>query len=350
MTRSFASDNYAGAHPKVLEALAAANAGHVPSYGHDPLSREVSERLAAWLGVPDASVSYVLTGTGANVLAFRVALQPWEAVVCARSAHVNVDEGGAPERLAGTKLIPLDTPDGKLTPPLIEAQVIRVGDEHFAQPRLVTISQSTEYGTVYSLEELEALTASAHAHGLLVHLDGARLGNAAASLGVTPARMIGGTGIDLVSLGATKAGALLAEALVVCDPARAVHVAYLRKQTAQLASKSRFVAAQFGALLEDDLWLELAAHANGLARRLGERARAAEGVEVTQAVDANVVFARVPPAAVESLQAVRHFYVWNERTSECRWMVAWDSTEEDVEAFGDALERVVAPPVMAELA
>jgi len=335
MPRTFASDNYAGAHPRVLEALAAVNAGHVPSYGHDEHSERARALVGAALGTPPEGVFLALTGTGANVLALRALLQPWEAVVCARSAHVNVDEGGAPERLAGTKLIPVDTPDGKLTPELVVREVVRVGDEHYAQPRLVSITQPTELGTLYSLRELDALVATAHAHGLLVHVDGARLANAAAALGVGPARLVGEAGVDAVSLGATKCGGMLAEALVLADPERARAVPFLRKQTAQLASKGRFVAAQFEALLADDLWLELARHANGLARRLAERA--AGSVEITQPVQANAVFARLPPAAIAPLQAVRHFYVWDERAHEVRWMLAWDCEESDVDEFADAL-------------
>lgn len=336
--RTFASDNYAGAHPRVLEALAAVNAGHVPSYGHDEHSARAARLVAETLGAGDAAVQFVLTGTGANVLAFRTLLAPWEAAICARSAHVNVDEGGAPERLAGTKLIPLDTPDGKLAPEQVAAAVVRIGDEHYAQPRVVSITQPTELGTLYSLEELDALVEVAHGHGLLVHVDGARLANAAAALDVPPGRLAGGAGIDALSLGATKCGGLLAEALVVFDPARAHAIPFLRKQTAQLASKGRFVAAQFEALLADGLWLELAGHANRLARRLAERA--AGVVEITQPVQANAVFARLPPDAVAPLQAVRNFYVWDERATEVRWMLAWDCEEADVDEFADALERV----------
>ena len=339
LVRNLASDNHAGIHPRMLEAIGAANEGHVASYGHDPVSERGAAAVREALGAEDAAVRFVFNGTGANVLAMRAVLRPWEAVVCARSAHVNVDEGGAPERLAGAKLIAVETTDGKLTPELVERQLIRRGDEHYAQPRLVTISQPTEYGTVYSLDEVRALTAHAHDHGLLVHVDGARLPNAAAHLDASLADVV--AGVDVLSLGGTKSGMMLGEALVAFDAELAERLTYLRKQTAQLASKMRFIAVQFEALLHDELWREIGRHGNALALRLAEGARAA-GVEITQPVQSNAVFALLPHDAIAPMQEERFFYVWDETRGEVRWMLSFDSDPEDVTEFTDALQRVLS--------
>lgn len=341
MPDAFASDNYAGIHPAVLAAIEAANHGHVPSYGHDPITERAVERLREVLEAPAAEVAFVFNGTGANVVGLMGVLRPWEAVICPASAHINVDECGAPERIAGAKLLPVATPDGKLTPELLVAQVKRMGDEHYAQARIVSVSQPTEYGTVYAPQELRELVEVAHGHGLLVHLDGARLGNAVASVGADPAALTSAAGVDLLSFGGTKSGLMFGEAVVVLTPGLAAGLPFLRKQAGQLASKMRFLAAQFEALLSDDLWLELARHSNALARRLAGLAVGVAGVEVTQAVQANAVFARLPREAIAPLQARHAFYVWDEATAEVRWMVAFDHSEADVDRFGAALAEEV---------
>jgi threonine aldolase len=340
-SRGFASDNSAGVHPEVLTAIAAANDGHALAYGHDPYTEAVQGRVAAEFG-PDASAFFVFNGSAANVLSLRAACRPWQGAICAESAHVNVDECGAPESIAGVKLLTVPTPDGKLTPELAEMRLERIGDEHVVQPRVLTVSQSTELGTLYSPAELAALAQFAHEHGLLLHVDGSRLTNAAAALGVSLGEASTGAGADIVSFGGTKNGLLGGEAVVFADPALADGFLYLRKLTLQLASKMRFIAAQFDAYLEDELWRRNAGHANAMAARLRDAVVGIDGLRLTREVQANVVFAVLPSDAIAPLQERFAFYTWDERTGEVRWMCAWDTTEADVDAFADAIARQLA--------
>jgi threonine aldolase len=334
--KSFASDNYAGAHPEVLAAITAANEGHAVSYGADPWTQRAQEALRTHLG-PDTVALLVFNGSGANVLALRCACRPWEAVICAQSSHVNVDEGGAPEAVAGVKLLTVDSPDGKLTPDDIRARVTRLGDEHAVQPRLLTVTQSTEMGTRYTPDELHEITAAAHELGLLVHIDGSRLANAAAGLGVGLADVSFAAGADLLSLGGTKNGMMLGEALVFRNGSLAQGAQYLRKQTLQLASKGRFLAAQFVAMYEGDLWRRTASHANAMATRLAHRLDNLPDVTVTQRVQANAVFAVVPPAAADQVREQWPFYTWEQTTGEVRLMCSWDTEPTEVDALTDAL-------------
>lgn len=336
--RSFASDNYAGIHPEVLAALAAANAGHQVAYGDDDITAALAAAVREYFG-SQAAVYPVFNGTGANVVALQAMTRRWEAVICATSAHVNVDEGGAPEHIAGLKLWTIPTPDGKLTPELIDTQAWGFGDVHRAQPSVVTITQSTELGTVYTVDELAAVVDHAHALDMGVHLDGARIANAAASLGVGFAEFTTAIGVDVVSFGGTKNGAMLGEAVIVLNPDRAPGVDFLRKSSMQLASKMRFVSAQLLALLTDDLWHRNAAHANAMARALESRVRAIEGVTVVRPVQANAVFAILPAAVTARLQQRFRFYTWNHATGEVRWMCAWDTTPADIDAFADAVAQ-----------
>ncbi len=338
--RHFASDNWAGVHPEVLAALADANAGHDHSYGADACTARAEALLRRHLG-GDVVPYLVWNGTAANVLGLASVLRPWEAVICADLAHVQVDECGAIGRFAGTTLLTVPAPHAKLTPALAATRLIRRGDVHHAQARVVSIAQPTEYGAVYRAEEVRALADWAHEHGLLLHMDGARIANAAATLGLPLRAFTFDAGVDLLSFGGTKNGLLGAEAIVYRDPALAEAAAFTRKQGMHLASKGRFVAAQFVALLEGDLWLRSAAHANAMALRLAGHVRGVRGVTITQPVEANVVFALVPPAAVAPLQAHGEFYVWNERTGEVRWMTSWDTTPDDVDAFAAAVASVV---------
>ncbi len=328
--RGFASDNASGAHPAVISAIAEANDGHTHAYGDDPWTRRATELVRRQFG-ETAEVFFVFNGTGANVTALQALMRRFEAVICPDSAHINTDECGAPERFTGGKLLAVPTPDGRLTPELIEGAIRGVGFEHASQPRVVSITQSTEYGTVYSPAQLAAVVVAARAHDLKVHVDGARLANAAASLGCTLGEAC--TGADVVSFGATKNGAMLAESVVILDPALAVDFKYVRKQSAQLASKMRYVSAQFIALLEGDLWRENAANANTMARLLAERAAAIPGVRITRPVEANEVFAALPHDAIAPLQAEFDFYMWDERADEVRWVCSWDTTTDDVERF-----------------
>ncbi|HVF76928.1 MAG TPA: low specificity L-threonine aldolase [Solirubrobacteraceae bacterium] len=330
--KGFASDNYAGAHPEVLAAIAAANDGHAVAYGADPWTARAEELLRAHFGAQ--TVSYlVFNGSAANVLCLRALCRPWESVICAAQAHINVDEGGAPERIAGVKLQAVQTIDAKLTPEHVEWQLGRMGDEHAVQPRVVSVTQSTELGTRYTTYELHALAHFAHERGLLLHVDGARLANAAASLDASLAGITTDVGVDAVSFGGTKNGLLVGEAVVFCDPAHAEGFQYLRKQTLQLASKGRFLAAQFIALLEGDLWLRNAAHANAMATRLADALAHVPGVQLTQPVQANALFAVLAAAVTERLQRDWPFYTWDPTTGEVRLVCSWDTTEDEVDAF-----------------
>jgi threonine aldolase len=340
--RGFASDNRAGVHPAVLEAIAAANEGHAASYGHDGWTERLEGRFREHFG-PAAQAFPVFNGTAANVLSLRAACRPWEAVICAETAHLNVDEGGAPEGIAGVKLLTIRGTDGKLTPELvINMATARRGDEHQVQARVVSISQSTELGTVYGVEEVAALADAAHAHGLVLHVDGARLSNAAAALDVPLRALSTDAGVDIVSFGGTKNGLLGAEAVVFTGPELAEGFLFLRKQSLQLASKMRFLAAQLEALLSDRLYLDLAAHANAMAARLAAAVQDVNGVTITRPVQANAVFAILPPGVAERLQEEFAFYVWDQESGEVRWMCSWDTTPEDVDAFADAVAAVVS--------
>jgi threonine aldolase len=336
--RGFASDNYAGVLPQVLDAIAAANTGHAVSYGGDAWTARMEDLFRDHFG-DQARAALVFNGTGANVVALQGLTRPYEACICASTAHLNVDECGAPERVAGMKLLAVDTPDGKLTPELVEPRLTRFGDEHAVQPRVVSITQSTELGTLYTPDEITALAEQAHEHGMLLHIDGARLSNAAAALDVPLRGITTDVGADAVSFGGTKNGLLLGEAIVFLRTGLGGEVPFLRKQSMQLASKMRFIAAQFEALLAD--WRTPAAHANAMAARLAEAVSGIDGVRITQRVQANAVFAVLPPAATEWLQKRWPFYVWDESTGEVRWMCSWDTTEDDVDAFaGDVAEAL----------
>jgi threonine aldolase len=339
--RGFASDNAASVHPEVLSALSRENDGHAISYGHDPLTERVHSELEREFG-PGATALLVFNGSAANILCLRAACRPWEAAICAAAAHLNVDEGGAPESVAGVKLLSVDSPDGKLTPDLVAPRIERIGDEHAVQPRVLSITQSSEVGTLYTLDELRTLSDFAHGHDLLVHIDGARLANAAAALGCSLGEAA--TGADLLSLGGTKNGLMLGEAVIVRGRASEAGetLPYLRKQTLQLASKMRYLSAQFDAYLADELWRRTATHANAMAARLGAAVADVDGVEVMQRVQANAVFARLPAAAVGPLQERFAFHVWDETQNIVRWMCAWDTTEDDVDAFAAAVADVLS--------
>ncbi len=336
--KSFASDNYAAAHPEVLAAVADANHGHAVAYGADPWTKRAEQVLREHFG-PQAEPLLVFNGSGANVLSLRAVCRPWEAVICTTVAHVNVDEGGAPERVAGVKLLTASTIDAKLTPAHVQALTARIGDEHAVQPRLVSITQSTELGTRYRPDEIAALAASAHRNGLLLHMDGARLANAAVGLGVGLRAITSDVGVDLLSLGGTKNGMLLGDAVVFLDPGLAQGARYLRKQTLQLASKGRFLAAQFVAMFEGDLWRRTAGQANAMATRLAEHLAEIRTVTITQAVEANAVFAVIPRDAAAAVRARWPFYDWDESTGEVRLMCSWDTATTEVDEFAGALAR-----------
>ena len=336
----FASDNYAGAHPAVLEAVAAANAGWARAYGDDEWTARLEERLRQLFG--DVAAFPVFNGTGGNVTALAAVLRPFEAVICPETAHINVDECGAPERIAGAKLVDVPTPDGKLTPELLRGRLVGFGDQHHVQARVVSVSQSTELGTVYTPAELRALAAEAHGAGLLLHVDGARLVNAAEALGLELRELTTDCDVDVLTLGGTKSGLLGAEAVVFFRPALAADYLYTRKQGAQLASKMRYISAQLLRLFESDLWRETAGHANAMARRLGDAVAAVPGVALTYPVAANAVFAALPAAAIDQLHERYHFYIWDEETGVVRLMCSWQTTADDVDALAAAVRDAVA--------
>lgn len=331
----FASDNYAGAHPAAIEAVVAANEGYAPAYGDDPWTHRLRERLRELLG--DVEPFPVFNGTGGNVTVLDAVLRPYEAVICPETAHINVDECGAPERMAGAKLIGVPTADGKLTPELVRRRLTGFGDQHHVQARVVSISQSTELGTVYSTEEIRSLAAVAHEAGLLLHVDGARLVNAASALEVELRDITTACSVDLLTLGGTKSGLLGAEVVVFLRPDLADGYRFSRKQGTQLASKMRYVSAQLLSLFTDDLWGETAGHANAMARRLGEAAANVPGVSLAYPVQANAVFATLAPAVTARLLEQYLFYVWDEQTGVVRWMCSWQTTPDEVDALIDAL-------------
>ncbi len=339
--RGFASDNYAGVHPEVLAAIALANDGHQVAYGEDAYTEHLQTVFRRHFG--DRAEAYpVFNGTGANVVALQALLPRWGAVVAAESAHINVDECGAPEKIAGIKLHLVPTPDGKLTPDLIDQQAWGWGDEHRAQPLAVSITQSTELGTLYTADEIRAICEHAHERGMLVHLDGSRLANAAASLDAPFREFTTDAGVDVLSFGGTKNGLLLGEVVVVLNPDKVRNLKYLRKMSMQLASKMRFVSVQFEALLTGDLWLRNAGHANAMARRLEAAVRDIPGITVVRPVQANAVFALLPREVSERLQKRYRFYFWDEHTGEVRWMTAFDTTEQDIDAFAAAIAEEMA--------
>jgi threonine aldolase len=339
--RGFASDNYAGIHPEILAAIGRANEGHQVAYGDDDITSQLREIFIKHFG-ETAQVFPVFNGTGANVVALQGMISNWEAVICATSAHVNVDEGGAPEKVAGIKLWTIPTSDGKLTPELIAGQAWGFGDVHRAQPAVVTITQPTELGTLYSVEEIKAIAEYAHSKGMKLHMDGARIANAAAALGLGLREFTTDAGVDVLSFGGTKNGGMGCEAVVVLNPDLANRIPFIRKSAMQLASKMRFISAQLDALLVGDLWLRSARHANEMAKRLEREVRNIEGIVIAREVQANSVFALLPQQVTERLQRRFRFYVWDQSTGEVRWMCSWDTTEEDVDMFTRAIKEEMA--------
>lgn len=338
--KSFGSDNHAPVHPDVLAAIVAANDGDAPSYGADPWTDRAAELFKVHFG-PDAEAHLVFNGTAANVLSLGSLMHSYDAVICADTAHIHTDECGAPERQLGCKLLTAPTEDGRLAVPAVDRLVRGIGDEHHVQPRVLSLTQSTELGTRYPLAAVRELADWAHGRGLAVHMDGARLANAAAGLGVSLGEASAGCGVDVLSFGGTKNGAMGAEAVVLLRPDLAPGFRFRRKQGMQLASKMRYAAAQFVALLTDDLWRRNAEQANRTAARLATAVAGVPAVKVTRPVEANAVFAVIPPEAVAPLQAAYPFYVWDEATGEVRWMTSFATTDADVDDFVATLTRLV---------
>lgn len=341
---SFGSDNHAGVHPAVLEAIARANVGFAPAYGADPWTARLKDLVRETFGAK-AEIVPVFNGTGANVVALTCGLRTYEGVICAEKSHIDVDECGAIERLAGAKLLTVGTPDQKLTVARIREKLARRGDVHAVQPRMISLTQSTELGTVYSLAELRAISEFAKSEGLYLHIDGARIANAAVSLGVSLRECVTDVGADLLSFGGTKNGLLGAEAVICLNPQLAPALPFVQKQFMQLSSKTRFFSAQLISILEGDLWRKNAEHANAMAQKLAAEVVKIPGVSLTQKTQANAVFAALPEKrfaeSVKKIQSKFPFYIWDESKREARWMTSFATREEDVTAFASEVARVL---------
>ena len=334
--RSFASDNNASIHPRVMQAVLDANRDHAVGYGDDEWTSAAVAALKRTFG-ESAEPFLVFNGTGANTIALQAVTRSWGSIVCASTAHIYVDECGAPTRMTGCQLLPIDTPDGKLTPAMIEPHLHVLGVEHHPQPAVAYISQTTELGTVYTVEEVRALADFLHAHGMYLHMDGARLSNAAAALGCSLREITVDAGIDVLSFGGTKNGMMTGEAVIAFRAEIARDMRFIRKQSAQLASKMRYLGAQWLPYLENDLWLENASHANAMAQKLAEVLARRPEIRFTQKVESNQIFCILPPELLARLHEKYFFYMWNDAAGEARFVTSWDTTEADISEFERAL-------------
>jgi len=336
----FASDNFSGVHPKVVKALIEANKGHVMAYGDDDITKKAKKNFNALFG-KEVDVYFVFSGTGANVVGLRNLLRPFEAIVTAETAHINVHECGAPEWMTGSKIISIAGISGKISPALILPVLKEIGSEHSVQPKVISITQSTEMGTVYSIEEIRALCTFAHKRGMYVHVDGARIANALCALQSSVKEMLTDTGVDVISFGGTKNGMMFGEAVVFINKALGKNAKYICKQSGQLASKMRFISAQFNALFENDLWLTSARNANTMAQRLYKEVKNIPGIHLTAPVETNMIFATINKKLIPKIQEKSFFWIENEQTSEVRWVTSWDTTRKDVDAFVKILRDIM---------
>lgn len=341
MKRGFGSDNHSGISPEIMEAIASANVDHALAYGDDEYCEKAVQLLRQEFGA-QSNVYFVFNGTGANVLNIDAMCRSHHAVVCAETAHINVDECGAPQRIVGCRLLTMPTPDGKLTPELVKTQLHGFGFEHHSQPRAISITQPTELGTLYTLDEIRALADLAHSHDMYLHMDGARLANAAVALGCTFRQMTTDLGVDCLSFGGTKNGMMIGESAIILNPALDVELKYRRKQMAQLSSKMRFMAAQFEAYLSTGVWRRNAEHSNRMAQLLYQSLREVPQAKVVYPVQANSVFVQLPNKVWNALLDDYFFYLWDEATDVVRWMCSFDTTEEDIHNLVQALKKRLA--------
>jgi threonine aldolase len=340
MGKGFASDNNSGVHPAVFKSMEAANTGHVTGYGADKYTQKAIKIFKEKFG-PETEVYFVFNGTGANVLGLSTVTQSFNSIICAETAHIQEDECGAPEKFTGCKLLPVEPENGKLTPERIQHHLKGFDFEHHSQPRVISISQVTEMGTVYQPEEIKALADLAHKNNMLLHMDGARIANAAVALNLDFKTFTKDCGVDVLSFGGTKNGMMLGEAVLFFDPERTKFTKYIRKQSMQLYSKMRFVGAQFIAYFENDLWKETAVHSNKMAKLLEAEVAKIPEIKLTQPVEANGVFAIVPPEIIKPLQEKFFFYMWNETISEVRWMTSFDTTEKEIYEFTGLIKKLL---------
>lgn len=338
--RGFASDNNASVHPEIIQAMIDCNSGHTVGYGNDPYTEKALEKIKNEFG-KDTSGFFMLTGTGANVVGLKSVTQTYNSIICAETAHIEEDECGAPELFTGCKLIPIEQKHGKITKEHILPHLKGFGFEHHSQPKVVSITQATEMGSVYTVDEIKELADFVHSYDLLLHMDGARLANAAVSLNLPFKAFTSEAGVDVLSFGGTKNGAMYGEAVLFFKPGLTESFKYFRKQSMQLASKMRYIAVQFEALLTNDLWKRNAAHSNQMAQMLAAQVADLPGVSLTGPVESNGVFACIPAKIIKPLQDAFFFYVWDEIKSEVRWMTSWDTTEEDIEQFVKTLKSLL---------
>jgi threonine aldolase len=340
MKKGFASDNNSGIHPDIFKAMEMANHGHVKGYGDDPFTEKAIEIFKEKFG-RETEVFFVFNGTGTNVLGLSTVTQSFHSIICAETAHIEEDECGAPEKFTGCKLLPVEPVNGKLTPKSIQHHLKGFDFEHHSQPRVISISQATEMGTVYKPEEIQALANLAHQNNMLLHMDGARIANAGVSLNLEFKTFTKDCGVDVLSFGGTKNGLMMGEAVLFFNPELTTFTKYLRKQSMQLYSKMRFVGAQFQAYFENDLWKKTATHANKMAKLLEAEVAKIPEIKITQPVEANGVFAEVPTEIIEPLQQKFFFYMWNEKRSEVRWMTSFDTTEEEIYEFAELIKTLI---------
>ena len=338
--RGFASDNNAGVHPDILQAIVECNEGHTIGYGDDPYTGEAIEKFKEVFD-KDIDVYFVYGGTGANVLALNAISQSHHAIFCCESAHIYVDECGAPEKFTGSKLVPLPSKDGKIRIEQIMPHLNSIGFPHHVQPKVISISQPTEYGSIYTIEEIQAISYFAHQNDMFLHIDGARLANAAVALDCDLKSFTTDAGVDVLSFGGTKNGMMFGEAVVFFDPDLSKEFKYIRKQGMQLHSKMRYIAAQFSALLSNGLWNINASQANAMANILEDKLKTFDQIKITQPVETNAIFAIVPESIIQTLQDEYFFYVWNDETNEVRWMTSYDTEESDIEGFSQIIKNIL---------